>query len=152
MLLFQMVTFLPIVFLVCFATSQEAENKRAVTEHQLLHDRGRALQGLKRLMWLHNAVGGVHTATGRDISQAHFMWTSPKSQDISDLYDSTGREEVPEIMKQPLLGLLEKESPFAVLKKTNMLQYLKNVKGSQDLRDISDLSQVADQGGNISLD
>lgn len=103
-------------------------------------------------MWLHNAVSGVHTASGRDISQAHVMWTSPKSQDLSDLYDSTGREEAPDVMKQLLLGLLEKDSPFAVLKKTNMLQYLKNVKGSQDLQDLSDLFQVADQGGNTSLD
>lgn len=127
-------------------------SKRALTEHQLLHDRGRTLQGLKRLMWLHNAVSGVHTASGRDTSQAHVMWTSPKSQDLSDLYDSTGREEVPEMVKQLWLGLLEKDSPFAVLKKTNMLQYLKNGKGSQDLQDVSDLFQVADQGGNRSLD
>ncbi|XP_053099557.1 parathyroid hormone 4-like [Hemicordylus capensis] len=137
----QMVTCLSIFFLACFATcQQEAENKRAVTEHQLLNDRGRALQGLKRLMWLHTAIGGVHTASGRDISQAHIMWTSPKNQ---DLYDSTGKEETPDTMRRLLLGLLEKHSPFAV--KTNVLHYLKNAKGSQDLQDLSGLFQIGDQ-------
>ncbi|XP_062994556.1 parathyroid hormone 4-like [Elgaria multicarinata webbii] len=154
----QMVKLLSICFLACFATCQEDENsefshfnKRAVTEHQLLNDRGRALQGLKRLMWLHNVMGGVHTASGRDISQAHIMWTSPKNQDPSDFYDSTGREETQDTMKQLLLGLLEKESPFAVLRKTNVLQYLKNVKGSQDMQDLSDLFQVGDQDGKRNL-
>ncbi|KAJ7332935.1 hypothetical protein JRQ81_015115 [Phrynocephalus forsythii] len=143
---------LSIFLLACFATCQEAENKRAVTEHQLLNDRGRALQGLKRLMWLHNAMTGVHTATDRGrISRAHIMWTSPNSQDLSDFYDSTGREETPDTMKQLLLEQLEKESPFSVLRKTNVLQYLKNVKGRQDMKDLSDLFQVGDQDSKRAL-
>lgn len=89
-------------------------------------------------MWLQNTMGEVHTANGRDISQAHIMWTSPRNQDLPDFQDSSDREETPDVMKQLLLGLLEKDSPFAVLKKTNVLQYLKNVKGSQDLQDLSD--------------
>ncbi|XP_044287840.1 parathyroid hormone 4-like [Varanus komodoensis] len=153
-----MVKILSICFLACFATCQETENtgfsqfsKRAVTEHQLLNDRGRVLQGLKRLMWLHNAMEGVHTASGRDISQAHIMWTPPKNQDLSDFYDSMSREETPVTMKQLLLGLLEKESPFAVLRKTNVLQYLKNVKGSKDMQELSDLSQAGEQDGKRNL-
>uniref|UniRef100_A0A8B9UXP6 Uncharacterized protein n=2 Tax=Anas TaxID=8835 RepID=A0A8B9UXP6_9AVES len=55
----QMVTFLAMIFFACFATSQDTE--KAVTEHQLMHDKGRAFQGLKRLMWLYNALGSVHT-------------------------------------------------------------------------------------------
>ncbi|NWT73829.1 PTH4 protein, partial [Prunella himalayana] len=58
----QTVTFLAILFFACFAMGQDLENRRAVTELQLLHDRGRAVQGLKRLLWLHQALGAVHTA------------------------------------------------------------------------------------------
>lgn len=138
------------MFLLLNSVASSRFSKRSVTEHQLLHDRGRALQGLKRLMWLHSAMGSVHTASGRDISQEHIMWTSPKNQDLSDMSESTGRDETP-AMKQLLMGLLEKESPFPVLKKTNLLQYLKNVKDNQDLQDLSDLFQVGDQGDKRNL-
>uniref|UniRef100_A0A493T6V0 PTH4 protein n=1 Tax=Anas platyrhynchos platyrhynchos TaxID=8840 RepID=A0A493T6V0_ANAPP len=84
----QMVTFLAMIFFACFATSQDTE--KAVTEHQLMHDKGRAFQGLKRLMWLYNALGSVHTASSRAISLSDAMWDSQKSQ---DLYDSIGRGE-----------------------------------------------------------
>ncbi|NWI35162.1 PTH4 protein, partial [Sula dactylatra] len=96
----QMVTFLAIFFFACFATCQDTENKRAVTEHQLMHDKGRAFQGLKRLMWLHNALGSVHTASSRDISLSNAMWDSQKSQDPSDLYNSISRDESSSLMKQ----------------------------------------------------
>ncbi|NXP52590.1 PTH4 protein, partial [Heliornis fulica] len=89
----QMVTLLAIGFFACSATCQDTENKRAVTEHQLMHDKGRAFQGLKRLMWLHNALGSVHTASSRDISLAGDTWDSRKSQDPSGLYNSISREE-----------------------------------------------------------
>ncbi|XP_035426493.1 parathyroid hormone 4-like [Cygnus olor] len=126
----QMVTFLAIIFFACFATSQDTENKRAVTEHQLMHDKGRAFQGLKRLMWLHNALGSVHTASSRDISLSDAMWDSQKSQDTSDLYDSIGRDEASSLMKQ-LLELIANEQGFPLLKKLDLLQYLKTPKGGQ---------------------
>ncbi|NXN17296.1 PTH4 protein, partial [Indicator maculatus] len=89
----QLVTFLAILFFACFATCQDIESRRAVTEHQLMHDKGRAFQGLKRLMWLHHALGSVHTASSRDTSLADAMWDSQESQDPSDLYDLIGREQ-----------------------------------------------------------
>ncbi|NWX43691.1 PTH4 protein, partial [Steatornis caripensis] len=96
----QMATFLAILFFGCFATCQDTENKRAVTEHQLMHDKGRAFQGLKRLMWLHNALGSVHTASSRDISLSNAMWHSQKSQEPSDVYNSISRDETSSLMKQ----------------------------------------------------
>uniref|UniRef100_A0A3B4EWL1 Uncharacterized protein n=1 Tax=Pundamilia nyererei TaxID=303518 RepID=A0A3B4EWL1_9CICH len=39
--------------------------RRAVTEHQLMHDRGRTIQSLKRLFWLSSAIEGLHTAQTR---------------------------------------------------------------------------------------
>uniref|UniRef100_A0A8B9IG79 Parathyroid hormone n=1 Tax=Anser cygnoides TaxID=8845 RepID=A0A8B9IG79_ANSCY len=106
---------------------QGCSSKRAVTEHQLMHDKGRAFQGLKRLMWLHNALGSVHTASSRDISLSDAMWDSQKSQDTSDLYDSIGRDEASSLMKQ-LLELIANEQGFPLLKKMDLLQYLKTPK------------------------
>ncbi|NXI54050.1 PTH4 protein, partial [Chloroceryle aenea] len=96
----QMVTFLAILFFACFATCQDTENRRAVTEHQLMHDKGRAFQGLKRLMWLHHALGSVHTASSRDISLSDGTWGSQKGQDPSDLYSSISGDETSSLMKQ----------------------------------------------------
>ena len=42
--------------------------RRAVTEHQLLHDRGRTIQSLKRLIWLSSAIEGLHTAKARAVA------------------------------------------------------------------------------------
>ncbi|NXU54850.1 PTH4 protein, partial [Turnix velox] len=82
----QTLMFLIILFLACFATCQDTEKKRAVTEHQLMHDKARSFQGLKRLMWLHNALGSVHTATSRDISLSDATWDDgQKIQGPSDL-------------------------------------------------------------------
>ncbi|XP_058032083.1 parathyroid hormone 4-like [Ahaetulla prasina] len=139
-----------IFFLACFATCQETENKRAVTEHQLLNDRGRTLQSLKRLMWLHNAMGGVHTASGRDLSQAHVLLTS-KEQDLSDLYDTMDREEMSDMMEPLLLELLGRGTPFTKIPKANLLHYLKNGKGHQVLQDLSDLFQMGSQDGKRNL-
>uniref|UniRef100_A0A8C3RXQ0 Uncharacterized protein n=1 Tax=Chelydra serpentina TaxID=8475 RepID=A0A8C3RXQ0_CHESE len=108
------------------------KGKRAVAEHQFMQDKGRALQGLKRLMWLHNAMGSVHTARARDVSHSNSLWDSPKSQDLPDLYDSTSKDETPNLVKQLLLELTEKEQAFPVLKKTDLRQYLKNPKGRQE--------------------
>ncbi|XP_029682096.1 parathyroid hormone 4 [Takifugu rubripes] len=44
---------------------QEDESRRSVTEHQLMHDRGRNIQSLKRLFWLSSAIEGLHTAQSR---------------------------------------------------------------------------------------
>ncbi|CAN9511987.1 unnamed protein product [Ophioblennius macclurei] len=44
---------------------QQNESRRAVTEHQLMHDRGRNIQSLKRLIWLSSAIEGLHTAQAR---------------------------------------------------------------------------------------
>lgn len=40
-------------------------SRRAVAEHQLMHDRGRNIQSLKRLIWLSSAIEGLHTAQTR---------------------------------------------------------------------------------------
>nr|ADJ21811.1 parathyroid hormone 2 [Callorhinchus milii] len=59
--------FAAILLLCSSVTAQNPlEMKRTVTEHQLMHDKGRAREGLKRLLWLHGAMKGVHTATRRD--------------------------------------------------------------------------------------
>ncbi|XP_042320923.1 parathyroid hormone 4-like [Sceloporus undulatus] len=141
----QMVKVLFIFFLACFATCQESENKRSLTEHQFMSDRGKALQELKRLMWLQNLMMGVHTASDRGhIARSRFMWTSPKNPDLSDFYNSMGKEEMPNMIRQLLLGQLE-ESPLGVLRKENVLQYLKNVKDRQDMEDFADLFEAGDQ-------
>ncbi|XP_057182052.1 parathyroid hormone 4 isoform X2 [Triplophysa rosa] len=46
---------------------QDSE-RRAVTEHQLMHDRGRSIQSLKRLIWLSSAMEGLHTAQTRTLT------------------------------------------------------------------------------------
>ncbi|NXL78452.1 PTH4 protein, partial [Leptocoma aspasia] len=92
-------TFLAILFFACFAMGQDLENRRAVTEHQLMHDKGRAVQGLKRLMWLHHALGAVHTASSRDIPLPSAGWDAKKSQDPSDFNSSDG-DEASSLMKQ----------------------------------------------------
>lgn len=44
-------------------------SRRAVTEHQLMHDRGRTIQSLKRLIWLSSAIEGLHTAQARSAAR-----------------------------------------------------------------------------------
>ncbi|XP_042197966.1 parathyroid hormone 4 [Callorhinchus milii] len=51
--------FAAILLLCSSVTAQNPlEMKRTVTEHQLMHDKGRAREGLKRLLWLHGAMKG----------------------------------------------------------------------------------------------
>ncbi|NXO68995.1 PTH4 protein, partial [Phainopepla nitens] len=95
----QTVTFLAILFFACFAMCQDLESRRAVTEHQLMHNKGRAVQGLKRLLWLHHALGAVHTASSRDIPLPGARWDVQKSQDPSD-FNSDDRDEASSLMKQ----------------------------------------------------
>ncbi|XP_037535610.1 parathyroid hormone 4 [Nematolebias whitei] len=54
-----------VLFVLTTVRSQQNENRRAVTEHQLMHDRGRNIQSLKRLIWLSSAIEGLHTAQAR---------------------------------------------------------------------------------------
>ncbi|NXM50059.1 PTH4 protein, partial [Gymnorhina tibicen] len=95
----QALTLLAILFFACFAMCQDMENRRAVTEHQLMHDKGRAFQGLKRLMWLQHALGAVHTASSRDIPLPDARWDEQKSQDPSG-FNSIDRDEASSLMKQ----------------------------------------------------
>ncbi|CAL8340838.1 unnamed protein product [Lota lota] len=44
---------------------QENDSRRSVTEHQLMHDRSRSIQSLRRLIWLSSAMEGLHTAQAR---------------------------------------------------------------------------------------
>ncbi|XP_033994574.1 parathyroid hormone 4 [Trematomus bernacchii] len=61
------VQWLAVMLLVVFtaARCQQNESRRAVSEHQLMHDRGRSIQSLKRLIWLSSAIEGLHTAQTR---------------------------------------------------------------------------------------
>lgn len=43
--------------------------KRAVSEHQLLHDKGRSIQELRRRIFLQNLIEGVNTAEIRSTSE-----------------------------------------------------------------------------------
>ncbi|KAM3622307.1 uncharacterized protein V6R79_022994 [Siganus canaliculatus] len=56
-----------LVLLVVFSAGrcQQTDSRRAVTEHQLMHDRGKNIQSLKRLIWLSSAIEGLHTAETR---------------------------------------------------------------------------------------
>ncbi|NXR19784.1 PTH4 protein, partial [Cinclus mexicanus] len=95
----QTVTFLATLFFACFAMCQDLGNRRAVTEHQLMHDKGRTVQGLKRLMWLQHALGAVHTASSREMPLPNASWDVQDSQDPSDSNSSDG-DEASSLMKQ----------------------------------------------------
>ncbi|NWV55457.1 PTH4 protein, partial [Daphoenositta chrysoptera] len=95
----QTVTFLAILFFACSAMCQDIENRRAVTEHQLMHDKGRAFQGLKRRMWLQHALGAVHTASSRGSPPPNSKGDVQKSQDPSD-FNSIDTDEASSLMKQ----------------------------------------------------
>ncbi|XP_005871906.1 parathyroid hormone-related protein [Myotis yumanensis] len=43
--------------------------KRAVSEHQLLHDKGKSIQDLRRRFFLHNLIAEIHTAEIRTTSE-----------------------------------------------------------------------------------
>ncbi|XP_045869080.1 parathyroid hormone-related protein isoform X2 [Meles meles] len=54
--------------------SEEAEgarghSKRAVSEHQLLHDKGKSIQDLRRRFFLHHLIAEIHTAEIRATSE-----------------------------------------------------------------------------------
>lgn len=72
-----------------------------MSEHQLMHDKGRAVQGLKRLLWLQHALGAVHSASSREIPVPSASWDVQESQDPSDSNSSDG-DEASSLVKQPL--------------------------------------------------
>ncbi|KAF6340279.1 parathyroid hormone-related protein [Rhinolophus sinicus] len=43
--------------------------KRAVSEHQLLHDKGKSIQDLRRRFFLHHLIAEIHTAEIRTTSE-----------------------------------------------------------------------------------
>lgn len=49
-------------------SSLPSRSRRAVTEHQLMHDRSKNIQSLKRLIWLSSAIEGLHTAQARSVA------------------------------------------------------------------------------------
>ncbi|NXJ38928.1 PTHR protein, partial [Ciconia maguari] len=51
----------------CLSDRQSA--KRAVSEHQLLHDKGKSIQDLRRRIFLQNLIEGVNTAEIRATSE-----------------------------------------------------------------------------------
>ncbi|XP_062898341.1 parathyroid hormone 4-like isoform X2 [Mobula hypostoma] len=55
------------VLLLCSSVGAQDldKNRRMVTEHQLLHDKGKAVEQLRRLLWLSSAMRSVHTAQRR---------------------------------------------------------------------------------------
>ncbi|KAG9260733.1 parathyroid hormone 4 [Astyanax mexicanus] len=57
-----------VVLMVLALTHCQENERRAVTEHQLMHDRGRSIQSLKRLIWLSSAIEGLHTAHTRTLT------------------------------------------------------------------------------------
>ncbi|XP_056613968.1 parathyroid hormone 4 [Triplophysa dalaica] len=62
---------LAVVFLMVMTVVQcQDSERRAVTEHQLMHDRGRSIQSLRRLIWLSSAMEGLHTAQTRTLTAA----------------------------------------------------------------------------------
>uniref|UniRef100_A0A672LA47 Parathyroid hormone-like hormone b n=1 Tax=Sinocyclocheilus grahami TaxID=75366 RepID=A0A672LA47_SINGR len=74
---------LMILMVVAAVQSQENESRRAVTEHQLMHDRGRSIQSLRRLIWLSSAIEGLHTAQTRTLSadEPDSRWRSQPGKD-----------------------------------------------------------------------
>nr|XP_005987745.1 PREDICTED: parathyroid hormone-related protein-like [Latimeria chalumnae] len=125
----QILSFLGIFLLTSIASSQETEDKRAVTEHQFMHDKGKGVQELKRLMWLHNTMGGVHTAGGRDLSHMNSIWDVQKAKDTPNQHNSGNWAEDRDMMKQLLIGMIREqtfpllkanEGPLHLLKNSNM--------------------------------
>ncbi|KAM9799797.1 parathyroid hormone 4 [Syngnathus typhle] len=63
---------------------EQNQSRRAVAEHQLLHDRGRNIQSLKRLIWLSGAMEGLHTAQTRSLV-APVAREAPEDEDDPDV-------------------------------------------------------------------
>ncbi|XP_050951137.1 parathyroid hormone 4 isoform X1 [Labeo rohita] len=96
---------LMILMVVAAVQCQENESRRAVTEHQLMHDRGRSIQSLKRLIWLSSAIEGLHTAQTRTLTaeEPDSRW---RSRDAAQLYSQLGKDSGSSSHKRALETLL----------------------------------------------
>ncbi|XP_060766204.1 parathyroid hormone 4 [Neoarius graeffei] len=72
------------LFIVLTVAHSQEDERRAVAEHQLMHDRGRSIQSLRRLIWLSSAIERLHTAEPRSL---------PSSLSSFTKYDDEGNEE-----------------------------------------------------------
>ncbi|KAL0154327.1 hypothetical protein M9458_050440 [Cirrhinus mrigala] len=56
-----------------------------------MHDRGRSIQSLKRLIWLSSAIEGLHTAQTRTLTneEPDSRW---RSRDAAQLYSQLGKD------------------------------------------------------------
>uniref|UniRef100_A0A3Q2XYG4 Parathyroid hormone-related protein-like n=2 Tax=Hippocampus comes TaxID=109280 RepID=A0A3Q2XYG4_HIPCM len=64
---------------------EQNQSRRAVAEHQLMHDRGRNIQSLKRLIWLSGAMEGLHTAQTRSLAPAREASDAEANPDVVSL-------------------------------------------------------------------
>ncbi|XP_053509196.1 parathyroid hormone 4 [Ictalurus furcatus] len=79
------------MLLIVLTVAHSQENKRrAVTEHQLMHDRGRSIQSLKRLIWLSSAIERLHTAETRSLSSSVSSFSNNNDEDKGNDEDSYG--------------------------------------------------------------
>ncbi|XP_043932559.1 parathyroid hormone 4-like [Protopterus annectens] len=136
-----LLSFLGLILISCIATCQETESKRAVTEHQFMHDKGRTIQGLKRLMWLHSAMGGLHTASGRDLSHTLSEWDLQNIRGMLKQHSDANWEESLDLLKQKLVQLIMEEQATPLLKQSDLLLFLKNASNRWNQRDITDSIQ-----------
>ncbi|KAG7319362.1 hypothetical protein KOW79_017836 [Hemibagrus wyckioides] len=70
--------------MVLTVTHSQENQRRAVTEHQLMHDRGRSIQSLKRLIWLSSAIERLHTAETRSLSSSLSSFSHNDDDDSND--------------------------------------------------------------------
>ncbi|XP_073701002.1 parathyroid hormone 4 isoform X2 [Garra rufa] len=93
------------ILMVVAAVQCQENERRAVTEHQLMHDRGRSIQSLKRLIWLSSAIEGLHTAQTRALTadEPDSRW---RSRDPAQLYFLPGKDSASSGHKRALETLL----------------------------------------------
>ncbi|XP_029428832.1 parathyroid hormone 4-like [Rhinatrema bivittatum] len=137
----QRVVYLGILSLAFIAASRETEHKRAVTEHQLMHDKGKLFEELKRKMWLQNVMSAVHTASRRDLSRSSSVWDSPKSQASPDPAGGGGLEEAQDGRKQRGQG-----PRASALQGSGLFQRGKKAASTWDLQDLSARFQSRESG------
>ncbi|KAG1946213.1 parathyroid hormone 4 isoform X2 [Pimephales promelas] len=79
------------ILMVIAAVQCQENERRAVTEHQLMHDRGRSIQSLKRLIWLSSAIEGLHTAQMRTVTpdDPDIRW---RSQAPGQIFSQSGHK------------------------------------------------------------
>nr|XP_020855222.1 parathyroid hormone-like [Phascolarctos cinereus] len=105
------VVFLVILICACLGISHETQKKRTVSEYQFMHDKGKTMQSLKRLMWLYNAMGGVHSARGSAPSYSNSLWKLQKRLTHPSLYRDTSGVNTHNLVKQMLISLMTDAQP-----------------------------------------